>query len=244
MELRQVILKYFKDGADPVGIPGPTAIVVGASHCRLSNIDEKGCWIRTEEFWLGSTHVVHVEGTAAKGRLAGWMQMRRQFPELFEGPQAFEVYGQPAAVVDNIIAAWQLEALSEQFPGGILQRDMLGSYRSSSSQATMQALNWIDSPILGTMTPVLQLTDTDLARRLKVHAEQETDHLRQLLKLKAMKEGVRPSFVMKVPEVWRIVSRTAQWDQHRHHHHHHFLVLYDLLGFCLIRNIKHRIEYK
>ena len=131
--------------------------------------------------------------------------MRLLSPELFQGPQAFEVYGQPAAVVDNIIAGWQLEALSEHFPGGILQRDMLGSYRSASSQATMQALNWIDSPILGKMTPVLQLTDTDLARRLKVHAEKEKDHLRQLLKLKAMKEGVRPSFVMKAPEVWRIV---------------------------------------
>ena len=78
VELRQVILNYFKDGKDPVGIPGPTAIVVGGSHCRLSNIDEKGCWIRTDEFWLGSQHQVHVEGTSAQGRLAAWRQIRRQ----------------------------------------------------------------------------------------------------------------------------------------------------------------------
>ena len=50
VELRQVILNYFKDGVDPVGIPGPTAIVVGGTHCRLSNIDEQGCWRKTEEF--------------------------------------------------------------------------------------------------------------------------------------------------------------------------------------------------
>ena len=84
MELRQVILNYFKDGKDPVGIPGPTAIIVGAKHCRLSNIDEKGCWIRTEEFYLGKTHVVHVEGTSAQGRMPGWMQIRRHYPELFK----------------------------------------------------------------------------------------------------------------------------------------------------------------
>ena len=83
----------------------------------------------------------------------------------------------------------------------------------------MQALNWIDSPILGNLTPVLQLTDTDLARRLKVHAEEEKDQLRQLLRHKALKEGVRPTFVMTTPEVFRIVARTAECDQHHHHHH-------------------------
>ena len=44
-------------------------------------------------------------------------QLKRQFPELFEGPLAFEVYAQEAAVVDNSIACWQLEAFSEKYPG-------------------------------------------------------------------------------------------------------------------------------
>ena len=149
-----------------------------------------------------------------------WRYLRTQFPDAFRGPQAFEVYSQPAAVVDNIIAGWQLEALSEKYPGGILQRDMLGSYRSAPSQAMMQALHWIDSPILGKMTPVLQLTDTDLARRLKVLAEKEKDLLRQLLKLKAEQAGRRPDYVMKAPDVFRIIARTAQGHKQHHHQHH------------------------
>ena len=82
--MRQVILNYFKPGVEPVGIPGPTAIIVGGDHCRLSNIDEKGSWRRTDEFWLGNTHVVHVEGTSARRHLPEWRKLRAQFPELFK----------------------------------------------------------------------------------------------------------------------------------------------------------------
>ena len=49
---------------------------------------------------------------------------------------------------------------------------MLGSYSSASSQARMKALNWNGSLIVwAKLTPVLQLTDTDMARRLKIIAE-------------------------------------------------------------------------
>ena len=48
-----------------------------------------------------------------------WQALRNKHPELFEGPNAFEVYAQDSAVVDNSIAGWQLEALSEHYPGGI-----------------------------------------------------------------------------------------------------------------------------
>ena len=138
-----------------------------------------------------------------------WQKMRNVQPELFGGPQRFEVYAQPASVVDGIIQAWELEALAELFPGGILQRDMLGSYRSSTAQGMMKAFNFLDSPILGKMTPCLQLTDTDIARRLKVLAEKEKELIRQELQLKAMQEKVPAYLVMKVPEIWRICSRTA-----------------------------------
>ena len=92
-------------------------------------------------------------------------------------------------------------------------------------QALMKALNWVDSPIPGKMAAVLQLTDTYLARRLKVHAEREKDELRQVLSMKALKEHVRPNYAMQAADIWRIVRGTAQSNQHRHHQHHHVGVI-------------------
>ena len=210
VELCQVILNYWHPGKDPVGIAGPTAIVVAGKHCRLSNIAKDGTWKENEEFYVGKVKTQRIAGESARAHMPEWQRIRNENPGLFEGPQAFEVYAQPAAVVDGIIQGWQLQALSQRFPGGILQRDMLGSYRSAAAQASMKALNWIDSPILGKMTPCLQLTDTDLARRLKVFAEQEKELLRQELVVKARTEKVKPYLVMKVPEVWRICSRRLE----------------------------------
>ena len=215
VELRQVILNYWNPGKEPVGIPGPTAIVVGGKHCRLSNISKDGTWEENEDFFVGKERVQRTAGQSAKAHMPEWQKIREHNPALFEGIQGFEVYAQPAAVVDGIIQAWQLQALSMKFPGGVLQRDMLGSYRSAAAQAMMKALNWIDSPILGKMTPCLQLTDTDLAHKLKAFAEKEKELLRVELEVKALKEKVKPDLAMKVSEVWRICYRTVEWRQNK-----------------------------
>jgi hypothetical protein len=207
VELRQVILHFFSKDRDPVGIPGPTCVIVAGNHCRLSNIDEHGRWKRTERFWYDGKEVVHEEGRSARNSMLAWQTLRRKRPGLFEG---LSVMAQPAAVVDNIIQAWQLEELGDQYPCSICQRDMLGSYRSASSQKAMQVIGMLDAPILGKMTAVLQVTDTDIARPLKVIAAEEKEALRAELKLKAVQEGVKESFVCKAPEVMRIVARSIK----------------------------------
>jgi hypothetical protein len=136
----------------------------------LSNIDEHGRWKRTERFWYDGKEVVHEKGRSARNSMLAWQTLRWKRPELFEG---LSVMAQPAAVVDNIIQAWQLEELGDQYPCSICQRDMLGSYRSASSQKAMQVIGMLDAPILGKMTAVLQVTDTDIARPLKVIAAKE-----------------------------------------------------------------------
>ena len=57
MELRQVILHYFEEDKDPVGLLGQTALVVGGKHCRLSNIDENGRFRRSEAYWYNGEEV-------------------------------------------------------------------------------------------------------------------------------------------------------------------------------------------
>ena len=108
-------------------------------------------------------------------------------PDLFEG---IEVYQQPAAVVDSAIQAWMVEEWAERFPCSICRRDMLGSYRCLSSMKAMQVCNMFDSAIAGKMTAVLQVTDTDFARRLKVHGAQVKDEVRHELKLAGVKAKV------------------------------------------------------
>jgi hypothetical protein len=66
VELRQLILHYFDKDKDPVGIPGPTCLIVGGAHCRLSNISLDGRWIKSEKFWYDKKEQVHVAGQSAR----------------------------------------------------------------------------------------------------------------------------------------------------------------------------------
>ena len=117
--------------------------------------------------------MIHHAGRSASRNVPQWQALRRQHPEWFEGDSGIEVFAQPSAVVDSIIQGWQIESLGRRYPLTICQKDMLGSYRSASSQEMMQVVHMLDAPILGKMTPVLQVTDTDVARLLKVIADSE-----------------------------------------------------------------------
>ena len=207
VELRQVILHYFEEGKDPVGIQGPTAIVVAGKHCRLDNIGEDGKFIRSERFWYEGKETVHTAGQPAGALARSWRTLRQSRPDLFE---AVKIYQQPAAVVDSIIQAWMVEELGERYPSSLCQRDMLGSYRCLSSVEAMQVVNMLDSAIAGKMTPVLQMTDTDFARRLKVLGQQAKEEVRQELKLKAIQEKKKETFHCGCREILEIVVRSVK----------------------------------
>ena len=205
VELRQLVLDYFNPGQDPRGIPGPSCVIVGGQHCRLSNISKDGRWIKSERFYYDGKEVVRKAGSSAGSHMLPWRQLRCKSPELFAG---ISLMAQPAAVVDSIIQGWQLEELGESYPCSICQRDMLGSYRAMCSEQAIQVICMLDAPILGKMTPVLQVTDTDVARPLKLIAAEEKEKLRAELKAKAVKERVQESFVCRAPEVMKVVARS------------------------------------
>ena len=132
-----------------------------------------------------------------------WREVRFKAPHLFEG---IEVMQQPAAVVDTIINQWALEDLGSRYPVSIWQRDMLAATRSAQAKATMQVINQIEANIMGKMTPVLQLTDTDFARQLKAISQEVKDEIRQELKLKAIQEKVPASYTCFAYEVLKILK--------------------------------------
>ena len=67
LELRQLVLNWFDDSKVPVGVLGTSLLIVGGVHCRLSNIDSEGRWIKTEKFMLGGNTITHIEGRSARG---------------------------------------------------------------------------------------------------------------------------------------------------------------------------------
>ena len=203
VEMRQVIYNFFKD-EKLVGTMGPTLLVVGGTHCRLSNISAEGTWIKGERFYYEGKEVVRHAGHKVPGAIMkSWREVRAKAPHLFEG---IEVMQQPAAVVDTVINQWALEDLGSRYPVSIWQRDMLAATRSSQAKATMQVINQIEANIMGKMTPVLQLTDTDFARQLKAISEEVKDEVRQELKLKAMQAKVPASYKCFAYEVLKILK--------------------------------------
>ena len=58
VELRQIIHGWFAGPEkDPIGSLGDTLIIVGGTHCRLSNISPAGKWIKDEKFDVGKIEV-------------------------------------------------------------------------------------------------------------------------------------------------------------------------------------------
>ena len=77
VELRQVILHYFED-RDPEGFVGTTAVIVGGKHCRLSNINSEGKFIRSERFFYQGQETVHEAGKPAGPLARTWRSLRAE----------------------------------------------------------------------------------------------------------------------------------------------------------------------
>ena len=71
---------------------------------------------------------------------------------------------------------------------------------------TMAAINQMPAWIWGKMTPVLQITDTDVAHHLKRFANEAQHRLRRELRQKALAEGVHACFKQGIYEILRVTS--------------------------------------
>ena len=95
-----------------LGLVHQGALVVhGARHCRLSNIDASGNWVKTETYSFQGRTVVRQAGNSAGKLMLPWRRLRHSNPELFE---QLAVYQQPSGYVDSIILVWMIEELAEQ----------------------------------------------------------------------------------------------------------------------------------
>ena len=121
-----------------------------------------------------------------------------------------QVYAQPAAVIDGIVQVWILKDLGKEFPASIWQRDIVGAAMTVEAKEAMSLIGQIPAFIAGKMTPVLQVTDTDFAFRLKVFIRQEMDVLRDALRQKAKLQGLPCVFKCGPFEVLWCLSKALQ----------------------------------
>ena len=83
---------------------------------------------------------------------------------------------------------------------------MLAASSNVQAKAAMQVIGQLEASVMGKMTPVLQVTDTDVARLLKVIAEEVKDEVRQELKMKALKEKIPATYRCFAYEVLKILK--------------------------------------
>ena len=112
LELRQVVKNYCSTDpeAPPVGVMGKSLLIVGGSHCRLSNISANGKWLKDESFWVGKEHVQRWAGQSAGVHMLEWRRLRDN-PETQHLLEKVDVMAQPAAVTDGVIFTWVAEDL-------------------------------------------------------------------------------------------------------------------------------------
>lgn len=117
---------------------------------------------------------------------------------------------QPSAIVDEIIVAWSLEDLSSRFPQAVLQRDLLSGALSSRARVASYLQQILECWVGPGMTPVVQVTDTDVAYVLKrLLAKFKVQAMREMKDL-ALKEGRGVSFKMGAKELLEVCANAVR----------------------------------
>ena len=199
-EARQSISGYFADG-DPVGRNLPSLVVLPGVHARLDNIDDEGKWKKTEKFTINGQLIVHQAGTSARGALASYVKLRKERPELLEG---LVIMQQPSATFDEVIMSWDVKDLASRLPQAVVQRDMFSSAQTDNIKKLMQISHQLPARIAPKMTPVLQLTDTDIAFVGKIDAKLEKRKIVREQRLAAVAAKAVPKFTCSPTEIVRI----------------------------------------
>ena len=120
------------------------------------------------------------------------------------------VYQQPAGFKDSIITGWKIEEQAKTAPVSISLRDMFAGGLSESALSTCAAYNQIPTFIRGKMTAAVQVTDTDVAFRVKAKVRRRQQALRKELQALASMEGTRAVFKCGAYEVLRVLAEAIE----------------------------------
>ena len=206
-EARQAVSGYFGD--DPSKITGhilDSILVLKGEYAMLDNIDDNHRFRETVVFCVGKEKKVHPKGKKTI-LMHNLVELRKAKPEIFKGLVIFQ---QPAAWMDEIIASWACQDLAERCPQCVHQRDLFSAALTDTSKKIMGILHQIPTWIAAKMTPVLQLTDTDLAFILKAAVRRFKEELAREMRNRARMKGEKESFKCGPEEMIRIAQAGHQ----------------------------------
>ena len=209
LECRQAVLNFFAGGDQaPKSVQLPPILIIQGVHCRIDNIDKDRRWVKDEEFIVAEVPVIRKKGDKVPGQLMlQWTQLREIHPEYFE---QIIVMQQPAATTDEIIVGWSMEDLGQRFPASVMQRDLVSGALSSRAKLAAYLQQVIPCWIGPGMTPVVQVTDTDIAYPLKRKIEQHKLKITKEFKELAIKDGRETSFKMNPPELMKVLYNSIK----------------------------------
>jgi len=209
LECRHAVLNFFSESEQPRSVELPPILIVSGVHCRLDNITEDRRWKVDEVLDIGGEILTRKQGEKLPPALMeSWTSLRKLHPEYFE---QIVVMQQPAATVDEIIVGWGLEDLGRRFPCGVLQRDLVSGALSSRARMAAYLQQFVCAWVAPGMTPVVQITDTDVAFPLKAKINRKKKELVQELSKLAIQEGRDRIFQDGSPELMWVLTR-AQAD--------------------------------
>jgi len=200
---RLAIFKYYQEGEEPVGAVLPTIIIVHGAHARLSNIDDEGRWIETEQFYSSGEKIIHKAGASAGGALSSYVALRKEKPELFKD---VIVFSSPAANETSVTEIWQTQDLEKRVGQCIHQRDMYSAGLSEEARKAHQLCQSLSTWIAGKMTPVLQLTDTDASKTVQDACRRKKMDLMLETKMAAEAAGTKPVYSCGAEQIMELAS--------------------------------------
>ena len=161
---------WWDSSRDPSPVKRKLILLVHASeHCKLSDIDEHGNWVRDWKLKLRSGAEKHFKkGESAKGKLVGWrkaFEAKKADDPSYDPP--FEIWGQPKAWTDEIIASWIVEFIGKQYGQSLVISDCLSAQWSEPVllQAWLSQVVW--APLAPDVTSFLAEPDTHEHAQLK-----------------------------------------------------------------------------
>ena len=185
------------------------SVTMTGSHCDLSNVSMDRTWLRDQAFNYNGREVHYKAGEKLHSMQAkALLDSRDQHPELWQRMRdvGIEIYLQPAGFEDGIITKWKIEKQGQRFAVSIGVRDLFGGCLADSTKQAQNAISQLASHIAGKMGCALQLTDTDVAMRLKNRSAYELQDLRLELHKLAEAEGTRAIFRCGTYEVLRALT--------------------------------------
>ena len=102
--------------------------------------------------------------------MRSWWELRQKHPEMFE---KIHVWQQPSANQDEVTMHWLQDYMMKKVTQGVWQRDLLAVSMTPTNKLGLKVAQVLPCWVLGDLTPVCQLTDTDIAFMLKAFARQD-----------------------------------------------------------------------